>query len=218
LPTQPKAFVTLCGYFTAKGGEKYLTIGRFIKKGDLSVTVKDSFPKSQFNLDRSSYYLIDKVELLEIHDSLECNCRTLINKLQINQKQDDNNKLRLNTYFSELKKGEVVVLNNVNFDFDSYILLKSSEDELNTFLQFLLDNPELKFRIDGYTDNIGTDEYNQELSIKRAKSVYNWLVNKGIQPSRLDYKGFGKRQPLINATDDKSRAINRRVEVQIINK
>jgi outer membrane protein OmpA-like peptidoglycan-associated protein len=218
LPTEPKEFVTLCGYFIAKGGEKYLTIGRFIKKGDLSVTVKDSFPKSQFNLDRSSYYLIDKVELLEIHDSLECNCRTLINKLQINQKQDDNNKLRLNTYFSELKKGEVVVLNNVNFDFDSYILLKSSEDELNTFLQFLLDNPELKFRIDGYTDNIGTDEYNQELSIKRAKSVYNWLVNKGIQPSRLDYKGFGKRQPLINATDDKSRAINRRVEVQIINK
>ncbi|HBZ20674.1 MAG TPA: OmpA family protein, partial [Bacteroidales bacterium] len=77
---------------------------------------------------------------------------------------------------------------------------------------------ELRFRIDGHTDNIGTDEYNLDLSIKRAKSVYNWLVNKGIQPSRLEYSGFGKRQPLINSTDDNSRGINRRVEVRIINK
>lgn len=216
LPTEPRAFVTLCDHFTAKGGEKYLTIGRFIKKGDLSVTVKDSFPQSQFNLDKSSYYIIDKVELLEIHDPLECNCRTLIDKLQLDQKLDTA-RLRLMTYLSELKKGKFVVLNNVNFDFDSYLLLKSSEDELNTFYQFLVDNPELKFRIDGHTDNIGTDEYNQNLSIKRAKSVYNWLINKGIQPSRLEYKGFGKSRPLIDLADDKSRAINRRVEVQIIN-
>jgi OOP family OmpA-OmpF porin len=218
LPTEPKNFVTLCDYFTANGGEKYLTIGRFIKKGDLSVTVKDSFPKSQFNLDKSSYYIIKKVELLEVHDLHECNCRTLIDKLQINQKRQDTSKLKLMTNFSELIKGKAIVLNNINFDFDSYILLKSSEDELNSFYQFLIDNPELRFRIDGHTDNIGTDEYNLDLSISRAKSVYNWLVNKGIQPSRLEYTGFGKRQPLINSTDDNSRGINRRVEVQIINK
>jgi outer membrane protein OmpA-like peptidoglycan-associated protein len=218
LPTEPKKFVTLCDYFKANGGEEYMTIGRFIKKGDLSLTLKDSFPKSQFNLDKSSYYIIDRVELLEVYDLLECNCRTLIDKLQINQKRQDTSKLKLITNFSELKKGKAIVLNNINFDFDSYILLKSSEYELNSFYQFLIDNPELRFRIDGHTDNIGTDEYNLDLSIKRAKSVYNWLVNKGIQPSRLEYKGFGKRQPLINSTDDNSRAINRRVEAQIINK
>ena len=218
LPTDTKSFVTLCDYFTAKGGEKYITIGRFIKKEDLSVTVKESFPKSLFNLDKSSYYLIDKVELLEIHDSLECNCRTTIDNLQLDFKQSDTASLKHLTFFNGLKEGKALVLNNVNFDFDSYILLKSSEDELNTFYQFLIDNPVLKFRIDGHTDNIGSDEYNQDLSIKRAKSVFNWLVNKGILSSRLDYKGFGKRQPLINSTDDKSRAINRRVEVQIINK
>jgi outer membrane protein OmpA-like peptidoglycan-associated protein len=215
LPTEPKAFVTLCDYFTAKGGEKYLTIGRFIKKSNLSVTVKDSFPKSQFNLDKSSYYIIDKVELLEIHDPLECNCRILIDKIQSDQKPDTA-RLKLMTHFGELKKGKALVLNNVNFDFDSYILLKSSEGTLNTFLQYIIDNPDLRFRIDGHTDNIGTDEYNLDLSVKRAKSVHNWLVNKGIQSSRLEYKGFGKRQPLVNSTDDKSRAMNRRVEVQII--
>ena len=218
LPTESKSFVTLCDYFIAKGSEKYLTIGRFIKRGDLSVTVKDNFPASGFNLDKSSYYLIDKVELSEIHDSLECNCRTLIDKLQLDQKQPDTNRLKLMTYFNDLKEGKAVVLNNVNFDFDSYILLKSSEETLNTFLQYLSDNPDLRFRICGHTDNIGTDEYNLDLSIKRAKSVYNWLVNKGIQPSRLEYTGFGKREPLINSTDDKSRAVNRRVEVQVINK
>jgi len=125
--------------------------------------------------------------------------------------------LKQPTYYNELKEGKAVVLNNVNFDFDSYILLESSEEELNSFYQFLIDNSHLRFSINGHTDNMGTDEYNQELSIKRAKSVYNWLINKGIQPPRLEYKGIGKQQPLINSTDDKSRAINRRVEVQIIN-
>jgi outer membrane protein OmpA-like peptidoglycan-associated protein len=119
-------------------------------------------------------------------------------------------------HFNEVKEGKAVVLSNVNFDFDSYILLKSSEETLNTFLQYLVDNPELRFRIGGHTDNIGTDEYNLDLSVKRAKSVYNWLVNKGIQPSRLEYTGSGKREPLIDLTDDKSRAINRRVEVRVI--
>jgi len=218
LPTDPKSFMTLCDYFTAKGGENFLTIGRFIKKEDLSVTVKDSFPKSQFNLDQSSYYLIDGVELLEIHDSLECNCRTIIDKLPLTLKTRDTVLLKHPTYYNDLKEGKAVVLNNVNFDFDSYILLESSEDELNSFYQFLINNSPLRFTINGHTDNIGTDEYNQDLSIKRAKSVYNWLINKGIQPSRLEYQGFGKKQPLVNSADDKSMAINRRVEVQIINK
>ena len=215
LPADPKSFMTLCDNFTAKGGEKFITIGRFIKKEDLSVTVKDSFPESQFNLDKSSYYLIDGVELLEIHDSLECDCRTLIAVLPLTLKQSDTVLLKHPTYYNELKEGKAVVLNNVNFDFDSYILLESSEDELNSFYQFLIDNSQLRFSINGHTDNMGTDEYNQELSIKRAKSVYNWLINKGIQQSRLEYQGFGKKYPLVNSTDDKSRAINRRVEVQI---
>jgi outer membrane protein OmpA-like peptidoglycan-associated protein len=180
------------------------------------VTVKDNFPASQFNLDKSSYYLIDGVELREIHDSLECNCRMIINKLQLDQKQPDTARLNLMAHFNEVKEGKAVVLNNVNFDFDSYILLTSSEETLNSFLQYLVDNPELRFSIGGHTDNIGTDEYNLDLSVKRAKSVYNWLVNKGIKPSRLEYTGSGKREPLIDLTDDKSRAINRRVEVRVI--
>ena len=169
LPTDPKSFMTLCDYFTAKGGEKFLTIGRFIKKEDLSVTVKDSFPESQFNLDKSSYYLIDGVELLEIHDSLECNCRTLIDKLPITLNQTDADLLKHPTYYNGLKEGKSVVLNNVHFDFDSYILLESSEDELNSFYHFLIDNSQLRFRINGHTDNIGTDEYNQDLSIKESQ-------------------------------------------------
>jgi OOP family OmpA-OmpF porin len=216
LPAESRSFVTLCGFFSASGGEKYLTIGRFIKRSDLSVTVKDNFPASQFNLDKSSYYLIDGVELREIHDSLECNCRMIINKLQLDQKQPDTARLNLMAHFNEVKEGKAVVLNNVNFDFDSYILLTSSEETLNSFLQYLVDNPELRFSIGGHTDNIGTDEYNLDLSVKRAKSVYNWLVNKGIKPSRLEYTGSGKREPLIDLTDDKSRAINRRVEVRVI--
>ena len=214
LPTESKSFVTLCKQFSADGGEMYLTIGRFIKKEDLSVTVKDSFPDSRFNLDKSSYYLIEGAELDEIDDSSGCNCGTIIDKLPVHPPDSDSARLNRLKYFNPLQEGMSVVLNNIRFDFDSYILLESSEAELNTFYQFLTSNPDLRFRIDGHTDNIGTEEYNNNLSLKRAKSVYDWLVNKGIQASRMQYKGFGKSQPLIDSNDEKARSVNRRVEVK----
>jgi OmpA-OmpF porin, OOP family len=217
LPTESKEFVTLCGYFNARGGEKVLSIGRFNKTENLSVTARDNFPISQFSLEKSAYYLIDKIELFEIHDSIDCNCRIGINGIRPNQKLIDTANLSIKSNLNKLSQGESVVLKNVNFDFNSFILLKSSEATLNTFLEFLNENPTLRVSIEGHTDDIGTEEYNLELSTKRAKSVCNWLVNRGIQQQRLEYKGYGKKQPLINSTEDKNRAINRRVEVKVIN-
>ena len=83
-------------------------------------------------------------------------------------------------------------------------------------MEFLKDNSGLRISIEGHTDDIGTEEYNLELSIKRAKSVYNWLVNKGIDPDRLEYRGFGRNRPLYSSTEERYRTINRRVEVKII--
>ncbi len=217
LPAESMEFVTLCGYFSARGGEKVISIGRFNKTENLSVTARDNFPVSHFNLEKSAYYLIDKIELFEIHDSLDCNCRISINGIRTDQKLIDTASLSIKSNLNRLSQGESVVLRNVNFDFNSFILLKSSEATLNTFLEFLNENPVLRASIEGHTDDIGTEEYNLELSVKRAKSVYNWLVNRGIQPQRLEFKGYGKKLPLINSTEDKDRAINRRVEVKVIN-
>lgn len=218
LPTESKEFMTLCDYFTAKGGENYITLGRFSKKKNLSVTARDKFPMSHFFLERSSYYLIDKIELSEIQDTMECYCRVNINPIKPSQKENDTIQANIIADLKILKQGNPIVLKNINFDFNSYILLRSSEETLNTLFEFLNNNPSLKIRIDGHTDDIGNDEYNLDLSLKRARSVFNWLVGKGINPNRLEFNGFGKRQPLVNSTEEKYRAINRRVELKIFDK
>jgi outer membrane protein OmpA-like peptidoglycan-associated protein len=81
---------------------------------------------------------------------------------------------------------------------------------------YLKDNPEINITISGHTDDTGTEEYNLGLSVNRAKSVRNWLINNGIDSMRLQFTGFGKSQPLVKENDEKFRTLNRRVEVKII--
>ncbi len=94
--------------------------------------------------------------------------------------------------------------------------MDTSEDILKTLLTFLENNPEIKISIEGHTDDTGTEEYNDVLSINRARSVYNWLINKGINPARLRFTGYGKSRPIFNEKDEEHRALNRRVEVKKI--
>ena len=118
-PTESKEFVTLCNYFTANGGERSITIGRFTKKENLSVMERDKFPMSQFSLERSAYYLIDKLELFEILDTLDCQCKIDIRKIELIQNTPDTARLNILTNLNNLKQGKSVVLRNVNFDFNS---------------------------------------------------------------------------------------------------
>lgn len=79
-------------------------------------------------------------------------------------------------------------------------------------LALLNDNPELKFSIEGHTDNQGNKDINQPLSERRAAAVRNWLVGKGIDSSRLTNKGFGDTVPIDTNKTPEGRANNRRVE------
>lgn len=83
-------------------------------------------------------------------------------------------------------------------------------------LSWLKANPKTNISITGHTDNIGSDDYNLGLSVDRAKSVYNWLITRGVDLSRLEYKGLGKTQPLYEESTGEFRALNRRVEIKII--
>ena len=76
-------------------------------------------------------------------------------------------------------------------------------------------NPGLEVEIAGHTDDVGPSDYNQRLSEARAKAVYDYLVSKGISPSRLTYKGYGETQPLVRDTTEWARARNRRTELRI---
>jgi outer membrane protein OmpA-like peptidoglycan-associated protein/tetratricopeptide (TPR) repeat protein len=121
-------------------------------------------------------------------------------------------KIRLNP----LKVGEKMQLSNVFYEVDAWQLKKESISELNNLARLLADNKELVIEIGGYTDSTGSDEYNLILSEKRALSVINYLINKGISSDRLIYKGYGNTSPLGNNVTAEGRKLNRRTEAKII--
>lgn len=122
-------------------------------------------------------------------------------------------------YIVPVQSGSTLVMNNLFFDFDKASIRPESYPELNRIADFLHDNPGVTLFISGHTDNIGTDQYNDFLSKKRAKAVVDFLVERGIDSNRLSYTGFGEKDPVIENTSAKNRQMNRRVEFEMnINK
>ena len=112
-----------------------------------------------------------------------------------------------------LEIGKPVIINNVQFEYDSYELKSESFPELNRIVKMMKDNETLSFDIYGHTDNAGEDNYNQRLSEKRAQTVYDYLVSMGISASRLTYKGFGATKPVAPNDSEEGRKLNRRTEI-----
>jgi len=116
---------------------------------------------------------------------------------------------------SPIKKGSRMPLENILFNFDRSSLQRAAFAELKMVVNMLQQNPKIRMLIVGYTDSIGSSEHNLKLSKDRAKSVYDYLVAKGISPGRLSYKGFGSVHPLNSNKSEESRALNRRTEIII---
>jgi flagellar motor protein MotB len=117
---------------------------------------------------------------------------------------------------NQAKVGEKMLLANVFYEFDSWELKKESVEELNNLADLLFSNKGIVVEIGGYTDSTGTDEYNFSLSEKRALSVVNYLIVKGISPDMLKYKGYGNKFPVGDNITYEGRKLNRRTEVKII--
>ena len=113
-------------------------------------------------------------------------------------------------------KGARITLDNIFFEFDSYDLSSESFTELEKIAQFIRKYPEMKIEIAGHTDNIGNAQYNKTLSENRARSVYNMLINNGIERSKLSFKGYGSEQPSVSNDTEANRSKNRRIEFTII--
>jgi outer membrane protein OmpA-like peptidoglycan-associated protein len=117
---------------------------------------------------------------------------------------------------SPIRVGEKLMLSNVFYEFDSWEIKKESYSELNNLVRLLSDNKKIIIEISGYTDAIGTDKYNLDLSEKRARSVMEYLISKGIIAKRLRFKGYGAASPIGNNVTNDGRKLNRRTEVKII--
>jgi outer membrane protein OmpA-like peptidoglycan-associated protein len=110
---------------------------------------------------------------------------------------------------------EIVSL-RIQFAFDKAILRKDVKISLNNLALTLIHNPDLKLEIQGYTCEVGTEEYNMGLSIRRARAVRDYLVDKGTEKSRLEIKGFGETRPIDPRHSEAARAKNRRVKFIVI--
>ncbi len=121
-----------------------------------------------------------------------------------------------NIYLTPIKVGEVFRLNNLFFETASAELKPESYQELERLVKFLNENPTIKIKIAGHTDNVGSDKDNLELSQNRAAAVEQFLKQATINLERISSEGFGEGKPLESNETEEGRRINRRVEFTII--
>ena len=115
-----------------------------------------------------------------------------------------------------IAKGSSVTINNLFFELNKATLQPESEPELKRIVSVLKEKMSLAREISGDTDNTGSDEINQKLSLDRADAVKTYLLGAGIKPERIKTKGYGKTKPKASNDTDEGRSINRRVEIEIL--
>ncbi len=121
--------------------------------------------------------------------------------------------------FVKAKKGEIVRINNINFELNSEKVIPTSVPLLNELLQVMLDNPKLVIEIHGHIC-CNPNPKDTKLSFRRALMIFKYLSDRGIPINRLAYKGFGSNVPIYKVPErnEKERAANRRVEILIVDK
>jgi outer membrane protein OmpA-like peptidoglycan-associated protein len=108
------------------------------------------------------------------------------------------------------------VIEGINFKTNSAIINKNSYDLLDKAVKVLSDYPDVRIEISGHTDNVGKAEYNKELSQKRADSVKEYFVQKGIKVERLTSIGYGEEKPIADNKTKAGKAKNRRTEFKLL--
>jgi outer membrane protein OmpA-like peptidoglycan-associated protein len=116
---------------------------------------------------------------------------------------------------TETARGLIVNMSDVLFDFNKYTLKPEAREKLAKVSGILLAYPNLKLQVEGYTDNIGSDEYNQKLSEERADAVRDYLVSQGVSDGSISAAGYGKSNPIADNSTNAGRAQNRRVQLVV---
>ncbi len=112
-----------------------------------------------------------------------------------------------------IKRGVSAKLNNVYFDTDKWQLKEKSFAELDKLYEFLTLMPDIQIIIQGHTDNSGTEEHNLQLSLRRARTVMDYLTSRGISEKRLTAEGVGSAYPIADNSSGQGRALNRRTVI-----
>jgi len=106
----------------------------------------------------------------------------------------------------------IAIVTNINFDFNQSNVRESVRNRFSRVIQILKEMPEIHVQIVGYTDDVGSAQYNLILSVRRAEAVRDYISARGVDAARLSTAGRGESQPLVSNSTPEGRAVNRRVE------
>jgi outer membrane protein OmpA-like peptidoglycan-associated protein len=112
-------------------------------------------------------------------------------------------------------RGLVLTLGDVLFDTGKAELNSGAARKLDQLAQFLAEHPDRRVQVDGFTDSVGSDSYNLDLSQRRADAVRSALLARGVDSTRISSQGYGKGFPVASNSDSGGRQLNRRVEIVI---
>jgi outer membrane protein OmpA-like peptidoglycan-associated protein len=112
----------------------------------------------------------------------------------------------------EISLDDIFVLNNVKFDSDQWKVREDAMPDLNLVVEIMGNLPDITLEINAYTDNTSSEDYNLELSKKRARSIASYLINKGVSASRVSEFGYGESNPIASNDSEQGKELNRRVE------
>jgi len=188
-----KDWILVNTQFIAKGTERYLTIGNF------KTNSRTRKFKTKRNAKQGAYYYVDMFRVEAVNDFSGANASSGVQKI-------GNDNFDLN---------KVHIFENLLFDFDKFSLLKPAEQEMQQLFEYVKADTSLHITIQGHTDGIGPERYNQMLSSKRAQAVSEYLQNLGLAKERILSKGLGGKNPVATNDTEVGRQQNRRVEFVI---
>ena len=127
---------------------------------------------------------------------------------------------------SNLQVNDLLELENINFYPNRHLIMKQSKKNLEVLLNTMLENKTLRIEIRGHVcclpdyqgDSFDEDTYKEDLSLQRAKAIFKYLVENGVEPNRMTYIGLGARYPKVKEFTEADKAKNRRVEIKILSK
>lgn len=193
----------LHGTYKAGGGEKFITIGNFSPRVGKDMAKINLF-KPGF---KEAYYFVDDVSLKWVRPKEDDIKVVYVDSI----KYEKDSVLQVKT---DSRTGEKITL-KVSFELGKSYITSESYTELNKLAQYLFRHPNFVIRINGHSDNQGSRRKNQRLSEERARAVFEYLINKGVQ-NKMHYKGFGDTAPVADNASPEGQARNRRVEFEIL--
>ncbi len=124
--------------------------------------------------------------------------------------------MKLDIYLEPIQTGATEILKNIFFQTAQYALELKSQTELDKIVSFLNRNPKLSLEISGHTDDVGKDQDNQILSLKRAQALFDYLIKSGVPKQRISYQGYGESRPFAPNDTEANRQLNRRIELKVL--